>query len=52
LPGTFFSRFKRLFGEVVSAKRFERMVKEIELKVWVYNLRNPQALARMEGERG
>jgi hypothetical protein len=26
--------FKRLFGEVVSAKRFERMVKEIELKVW------------------
>jgi hypothetical protein len=25
--------FKRLFGEVVSAKRFERMVKEIELKV-------------------
>jgi hypothetical protein len=30
--------FKRLFGEVVSAKRFERMVKEIELKVWVYNL--------------
>ena len=35
---TFFSGFKRLFGEVVSAKRFERMVKEIELKVWVYNL--------------
>jgi len=30
--------FKRLFGEVVHAKRFERMVKEIELKVWVYNL--------------
>ena len=35
---TFFSGFKRLFGEVVHAKRFERMVKEIELKVWVYNL--------------
>jgi len=35
---TFFSGFKRLFGKVVSAKRFERMVKEIELKVWVYNL--------------
>jgi hypothetical protein len=35
---TFFSKFKRLFGEVVSAKRFERMVTEIELKVWVYNL--------------
>jgi len=35
---TFFSGFKRLFGEAVSAKKFERMVKEIELKVWVYNL--------------
>ena len=35
---TFFSGFKQLFGEVVSAKKFERMVKEIELKVWVYNL--------------
>jgi len=35
---TFFSGFKRLFGEAVHAKRFERMVKEIELKVWVYNL--------------
>jgi len=34
----FFSGFKRLFGEVVHAKRFEVMVKEIELKVWVYNL--------------
>jgi len=34
----FFSGFKRLFGEVVHAKKFERMVKEIELKVWVYNL--------------
>ena len=33
-----FSGFKRLFGEVVHAKRFEVMVKEIELKVWVYNL--------------
>lgn len=35
---TFFSGFKRLFGEVVHAKRFERMVKEIQFKVWVYNL--------------
>jgi len=35
---TFFSGFKRLFGEVVHAKKFERMVKEMELKVWVYNL--------------
>jgi hypothetical protein len=42
---TFFSGFKRLFGEVVSAKRFERMVKEIELKVWVYNLMLGLALA-------
>jgi hypothetical protein len=37
--------FKRLFGEVVSAKRFERMAKEIELKVWVYNLMLGLALA-------
>ena len=37
--------FKRLFGEVVSATRFERMVKEIELKVWVYNLMLGLALA-------
>jgi transposase len=35
---TFFSGFKRLFGEAVSAKRFERRVGEIKLKVWVYNL--------------
>jgi hypothetical protein len=35
---SFFSGFKRLFGEVVHASRFEAMVKEIELKVWVYNL--------------
>jgi hypothetical protein len=30
--------FKRLFGEVRPAKWYERMVKEIELKVWIYNL--------------
>ena len=35
---TFFSGFKRLFGEAVQAKRWERMVQEIRLKVWVYNL--------------
>ena len=35
---TFFSSFNRLFLEVVHAKKFERMVKEIEQKVWVYNL--------------
>jgi len=29
---------KELFGEVVMAKKFERMVAEIELKVWVYTL--------------
>ena len=34
---TFFSGLGRLFGEVVIAKKFARMVKEIELKVWVYN---------------
>lgn len=40
-----FSGFKRLFGEVVSAKRSERMVKETELKVWVYTLMLGMALA-------
>ncbi len=35
---TFFSGFKRLFGEVVMAKKFARMVAEIELKAWVYTL--------------
>ena len=34
----FFSGFKRLVREVVSAKRFGRMVEKTELKVWVYNL--------------
>ena len=37
--------FKRLFGEVASAKRFEQMVKEIEIKVWVYSLMLGLALA-------
>jgi len=36
--GSIFSGFKRVFGEVVMAKKFARMVAEIELKVWVYNL--------------
>jgi len=35
---SFFSGFKRMFGEVLQAKRFDRMVKEIEMKVWVYNV--------------
>jgi hypothetical protein len=42
-----------LFGEVVHAKRFEVMVKEIELKVWVYNLmlglRDVSALSAVRG---
>jgi hypothetical protein len=38
MVGRSFSGFKRLFGEVVYAKRFEWVVKEIELKVWDYNL--------------
>ena len=33
-----FSRFKRLFGECVKAKKFENMAKEIALKVFTYNL--------------
>jgi hypothetical protein len=37
--------FKQLFSEVVSAKWFERMVKGIELKVWIYNLMLGLALA-------
>ena len=35
---TFFSGFKRLFGEAVQAKRWERMMPELRLKVWGYNL--------------
>jgi len=31
--GKFFSGFKRMFWEVLQAKRFDRMVKEIEMKV-------------------
>lgn len=29
-------KVKRLFGEVVFSKRFERLVKEIELKVFFF----------------
>jgi len=36
--GSIFSGFKRVFGEVVMARKFERMVAEIELKARVYNL--------------
>ena len=36
--GDVFSGFKQLFGEVVMAKKFARMVAEIELKAWVYTL--------------
>jgi hypothetical protein len=41
-----FSGFKRLFGEVVSAKRSERMVKETELKVDVRHGFGPGFLQR------
>jgi hypothetical protein len=33
-----FSSFKRMFGEWVRARKFENMVKEIEVKAMVYNL--------------
>lgn len=35
---TAFSTYKRTFGEHVSAKKFENMVNEIQLKVFAYNL--------------
>jgi transposase len=35
---SFFSGFKRLYGEVVQARKWERIVQELRLKVWVYNL--------------
>lgn len=35
---TFFSGFKGLFGEVVHAKRWERMVKEIEIGYTICSL--------------
>ena len=35
---TVFSSMKRMFGEYVSARRFPNMVKEMILKVSLYNL--------------
>ena len=35
---TVFSSIKRMFGEYISATRFQNMVKEITLKVSLYNL--------------
>ena len=35
---TVFSSIKRMFGEYVSATRFQNMVKETILKVSLYNL--------------
>ena len=35
---TVFSSIKRMFGEYVSATRFQNMVKEMILKVSLYNL--------------
>jgi len=34
---TAYSAFKRYFGEFVSAKKWNHMVKEIASKVWIYN---------------
>jgi len=34
---TAYSVFKRIFGEFVSAKKWDYMVKEIAAKVWIYN---------------
>ena len=33
-----FSVFKRIFGEYVSAKKFENIVNELMLKIRIYNL--------------
>ena len=35
---TVFSSIKRMFGEYVSATRFQNMVKEMMMKVSLYNL--------------
>jgi hypothetical protein len=35
---TVFSSIKRMFGEYVSATRFQNMVKEVMMKVSLYNL--------------
>ena len=35
---TVFSSIKRMFGEYVSATRFQNMVKEMTMKVSLYNL--------------
>ncbi len=35
---TAFSSIKRMFGEYVSATRFQNMVKEIMMKVSLYNI--------------
>ncbi len=35
---TVFSSIKRMFGEYVSATRFQNMIKEMMIKVSLYNL--------------
>ena len=35
---TAFSNIKRMFGEYISATRFQNMVKEMTIKVSLYNL--------------
>ena len=38
ITGTVFSSIKRMFGQHTSATRFQNMVKEMILKVSLYNL--------------
>ena len=45
---TAFSSIKRTFGEYVSATRFQNMVKEMMLKVSLYNLFTRLALAGID----
>jgi hypothetical protein len=35
---SFFSAFKRMFGEAVQSREWLRILPELRLKVWLYNL--------------
>ena len=35
---SFFSAFKRLFGKVLMARKWKRIIKEIQLMIFFYNL--------------
>ena len=37
LIGIVFSKFKRLFGEIIRSKKDENICQELTLKVWIYN---------------